>query len=491
MYRRLILIIAAILAASHAYAGWTEDFLLNNNHQEINPQVVARNDTIHVVWDRLTNDSISYIRSVDGGETWDSLMILSEENHEPHRPDLSLGENGLLVSWQDENLMTHLERIAVRTSVDSSVWNDPIYIIIDNMHHFTLPASTVAGDSIFLVYRSLRADSTGQKPIRFMYSYDYGINWSDEVSIGYPPSNVQDLLIKYCNGVLMVVWAGFVDTIHVGYHVIGYRSTDAGQTWSETIWISPENIPNSAQNACIACNDETGEMAVGYMDYRYAIYPFHGDIFVAISNDGGLTWPLEVMATENHAAYAPDIDFVGDTIVTVWSDMQNYEEGEHEIYFNRSDNLGWTWEGEYRLTYAIGQSYAPWISMDGGKLHVVWNDNDRAPNLYSEIFYKRYDPDPTGVSEDTDLKPTDFGMIAYPNPFNSNLNITIDSEMPGTIVIYDILGRHIKELSYTKGLSSLIWNAGDSNGGSLSSGIYFINQKGGSREETVRVLYLR
>ncbi|UCC80403.1 MAG: T9SS type A sorting domain-containing protein [Candidatus Zixiibacteriota bacterium] len=491
MYSIIKLIIAVILTASCAYAGWTEDFLLNDNHFEINPQVVARNDTIHVVWDRLTHDSISYIRSTNGGMNWNNDIAISEEDHQTFSPDISIGQNGMLVSWLDVNLITGFKRIAIRTSADGNAWDDPIYRITDYPRHFTLPATTVMGDSIFIVYRSLRPDSTGEDPFRFMYSSDYGITWSDEISIGYPPSNVQDLLIQYCNGVLMAVWAGFVDTLHVGYHVVGYRSTDAGQTWSDMIWISPEHIQNSAQDACIACNEETGQLAVGYMDYRYQIYPFHGDIFVAISDDGGLTWPLEVMATENHAAWDPDIDFAGDTLVVVWSDRQNYDEGQHEIYFNRSDNLGMTWEGEYRLTYAMGQSYAPWISMDNGKIHVVWNDDDRAPDLYSEIFYKRFDPDPTGVIDSANLRPTDFSIAAYPNPFNAHLNITVNSTAPGSIVIYDILGRIIREFSYSNGQSSFIWNADDLHNNPVSSGIYFISMKGGSRENSIRVLYLK
>jgi len=491
MYRYLILTIVAILASSQAYAGWTEDTRIHDDWRIIHPQVVARNDTIHVLWERLSIDSVSYIRSTDGGETWDSYCVLSEDNHDAVYADLSLDENGLLVTWEDMNYDNNQNKIAVITSPDGSVWSAPQYVATDNPHNIINPASTVKGDSIFLLYKSQRVDSTGGKPIRFFYSYNYGIGWSDEVTIGYANyGDPQDLIIKYCNGALLVVWAGFIDTVHIDYHVVGYRSTDAGQTWSGTIWISPD-IPYSAQLPCIACNEETGQIAVGYMDYRYQQHAFYGDIFIAISNDNGLSWPSEVMGSENHYGRFPSIEFMGDTLITAWSDGQFYDEGEQEILFNRSDDLGSSWMGELRLTNAVGLSTTPWLSMEDGKIHVVWREYDRNGSGANELYYRRFDPEPAAISNDLILKPTEFSIMAYPNPFNSNLSISINSEIPGTVIIYDILGRIIKEYSFAKGRSSLTWDGRDSNGTALSSGIYFIRTRALNGETSRKVVFLK
>lgn len=483
-------ILLVLLLAAISQAGWSEDMRLTDGYFEIHPQVIARNDTVHVVWFRLSLDDVSYMRSTDGGYTWGDLIVLSEPDHQALYADLSLSDNGLLVSWQDDG-PNNEETIAIRTSLDGSVWDDPIYVFTDNMNHFIRPASHVKGDSIFLAYGSQRPDTSGEEPIRFYYSYDYGVSWSDEVSIGYAPlGDPQDLLVKYCNGNLIVVWAGFVDTVHSGYHVIGYSSTDAGQSWSDSVWISP-NSPYSAQHPCIACNEETGQIAVGYMDYRYQEYAFHGDIFIAISDDGGLTWPLEVMATENHAAWDPSIDFLGDTLVAVWSDRQFNEEGQHEIMFNRSNDGGMSWEGEYRLTYAMGQSYSPWISMDSSELFTVWWENGRESGYEAEIYFKKYTPDPTGVSAEEPISPSRFKLAAYPNPFNSNLSITIQSENRGELSIYDILGRIITEIEYISGSSRIQWDATDESGRNISTGIYLISPKGGDLRDAQKVIYLR
>ena len=108
-----------------------------------------------------------------------------------------------------------------------------------------------------------------------------------------------------------------------------------------------------------------------------------------------------------------------------------------------------------------------------------------------EIYYKRYDPEPTAIYDVHISEPIDFGITAYPNPFNSNLNIIVNSKEEGTIDIYDILGRIIKEFTYSKGQTSLIWNADDLNNNPVSSGMYFIKMKGGGGKRNIRVLYLR
>jgi hypothetical protein len=475
-----------------AYAGWSEDVRLTYREHEYLPQVIARNDTIHVAWQLSSFDQfISYMRSTDDGESWGSLINITQSNHRASYADLSLDENGLLATWMDDNDDNNDQTIAVATSLDGSVWNEPLYVFTDNMHHFNKPASTAKGDSIFLVYRSFRSDSTGLKPFRFLYSYDYGESWSEETTIGHVYSNVQDLLIGHCDGVLLVVWAGVVDSAHSGqYHVVGYRSTDAGQTWSDLIWISPDHW-YTAQDPCMSCNEETGQLAVGYMDYRYQQYAFHGDVFIKISDDGGFTWPLEVMATVNHAAWVPSIDFVGDTLLAVWSDRQFYEEGQHEIFYNRSNNLGLTWEGEYRLTNAMGDGLAPWVAHDDGNVHVVWREDDREGEQHRDIYYKRYTPDPTATLDSETIQQEILSLEVYPNPFNSVLSLFIDSKGSGSLVIYDILGRIITEFEYESGSTLIRWDARDTLGNKVSSGIYFARAKTHNNFTAIKLLYMK
>jgi hypothetical protein len=323
-----------------------------------------------------------------------------------------------------------------------------------------------------------------------MHSYNYGATWSNEVIVGHPYT-VEDLPPRmiYCSGSLLFAYTGNPDSGGYEDHIIGYRSTDAGRTWSDTIWISPHSH-NLSLSACLACNYQRLEIAACYFDYRYQIYSSHGDVFTRITDDLGGTWPFEYQATHNHTAFFPQVDFVADTLITVWSDMRYYDEGKHEIFFNRSNNGGLTWQGEERITNTPGQSYDPWVSFDNGKIHVVWWDE--APDSGYEIYYKRFIPDSTEATEEPVISPpVKFSISAYPNPFNSSITIEIETDGPGQLNIYDIQGRIVIAYPIAKGGQNIVWDATDAVENSLSSGTYFARVTNGNKSNCIKLIFLK
>ncbi len=244
------------------------------------------------------------------------------------------------------------------------------------------------------------------------------------------------------------------------------------------------------QMHALPVTNKQSRLTTGYLDFRYFQYSFHGDIFAAISNDGGLSWPGEYQATNNHTAWYPQIDFVADTLIMVWSDMRFYDEGAHEIFFNRSNNSGQTWQGEERITNTIGESYDPSVSLDNGKIHVAWREE--LESGASEIYYKKFTPDSTDSVDEPDLSPpTDFSLSAYPNPFNSSITISIISNEPGILNIYDIGGRIIRQYPFEKGSQRIIWDGKGTDNQPLSSGTYFIGRKGEMLEKCLKVEFIK
>ena len=87
-------------------------------------------------------------------------------------------------------------------------------------------------------------------------------------------------------------------------------------------------------------------------------------------------------------------------------------------------------------------------------------------------------------------------MTSYPNPFNGIVNIPfiLSSKMNSSIIIYNVLGRVIREISleqFDLGKHSIIWNGKDHFGHDVSTGIYFIQLKNSTPENIQKLIYLK
>ncbi|MBN2541568.1 T9SS type A sorting domain-containing protein [bacterium] len=76
--------------------------------------------------------------------------------------------------------------------------------------------------------------------------------------------------------------------------------------------------------------------------------------------------------------------------------------------------------------------------------------------------------------------PVDFEIKAYPNPFNSKVNIEVTVKEPTRlkISVLDITGRIVAticEQNIKRGKHVFVWDSSNNNGESISSGIYFYN----------------
>ncbi len=179
------------------------------------------------------------------------------------------------------------------------------------------------------------------------------------------------LQIVNCGGSLYIIWSGNAPPESLGWEVNGTVSFDGGRNWSDHFFISSPD-PYVAQHSCVACDEETGYLAVGWMDFTLS-HGFPGDVFVRITTDGGRSWGEIRHATTHHKASNPSIAVKGDSIYAVWCDRDAaYGNSNYEICFTNSADLGQSWSPYYRLTNAEGYSYTPWISYDMGKLHVAW-----------------------------------------------------------------------------------------------------------------------
>ena len=84
----------------------------------------------------------------------------------------------------------------------------------------------------------------------------------------------------------------------------------------------------------------------------------------------------------------------------------------------------------------------------------------------------------------------------YPNPFNPVTTLDYELSKNGlvTITIYDMLGKQVKTLvnqSQEAGYKSVIWDATNDNGKSMSAGIYFCQIQADGFVQTRKMVLLK
>jgi hypothetical protein len=92
--------------------------------------------------------------------------------------------------------------------------------------------------------------------------------------------------------------------------------------------------------------------------------------------------------------------------------------------------------------------------------------------------------------------PTEFGINAYPNPFNPSTTISYDlpSDELVSIVIYDVIGQEVRRLiddQKTAGRYSIQWDARDNGGRSVATGVYIAKIEAGTFSQSQKMLLLK
>ena len=85
---------------------------------------------------------------------------------------------------------------------------------------------------------------------------------------------------------------------------------------------------------------------------------------------------------------------------------------------------------------------------------------------------------PTGIQDEPSNLPTAISIQAYPNPFNSSVNIVVQSLQKSELVICDVLGREINRYAINEGMNAISWPGIDFDGRLVNSGVYFAKIQG-------------
>ncbi len=209
--------------------------------------------------------------------------------------------------------------------------------------------------------------------IYFKYSTDNGSVWSPDIRLTNISSIKGFPVISVSDQVVNVFWN---DNRDGNYEIYEKHSVDGGLTWG-----TDTRITNAPGNSGFVSTSLSGLfLYISWMDYRDGNY----EIYFKRSTNIGVSWESDVRLSNNNASSVyPSISSSNQNVHVVWQDNRDMN---NEIYYNRSTNGGANWSTDQRLTNDLRESKYPSVAASGDIIHLLWQDNR---DYNDEIYYKR------------------------------------------------------------------------------------------------------
>ena len=392
------------------------------------------------------NLALALYKSTDGGMTFPFAYIaaaVADEDKEWINADMSPASpyyNMLYITW---TRFSSTVRIEFTKSTNGGVnWTNAVHVS-DQGHSGQGSNSCTSTDGQINVVWAGGTFTTTR--IYYDKSTDGGNTFGVDTAIAEGPdplglpNNVNtfpsidcDLSNSPYHGYLYCV---FSDNRNGDADVFLIRSTNNGQSWSLPVRVNNDSLGNGKIQywPWVAVND-SGNVAVLFMDTRNTSSNDMIEAYIAVSTDGGQTFTNEQLSSQPSPTAIP------------------------------GSNVRF---GDYICVDYLGNRIVP-----------VWTD-ERAGGFDQEIYTAVIDS-PIGIRPIAGILPDRFILYQnFPNPFNPSTNIRYDISKSAFVklVVYDILGREVKTLVNefrTPGTYRLNFNASN-----LASGTYFYRIQAG------------
>lgn len=279
----------------------------------------------------------------------------------------------------------------------------------------------------------------------------------------------------------MDVWQGNVESNNAYIHT---WTEDIDKNGKPEFWVLADSYYNGIGTTRITIFETNGDnsyQAVGRIDL-VGIMSFYAGNMQAIDVDGDGTEEVAICIDDNF-------------LIIKFNGSKNHH--TYEVYYIKQNEL--STEEEYQVYFGAimydlqnNGEYEILISM----AHTI-----QEPNIISRGVTKIYRPNSltSVISDDIVLNSIKINQN-YPNPFNPSTTVKFELNQLSnvSIKVFNILGKEIttllnKELS--PGIYKIDWDARDSNGQLLPSGVYLIklsaNNEAGNYTHTIKSLLLK
>jgi len=353
------------------------------------PVVAADGRRLLVAWvDQRDGRPHLYGRvSEDDGATWSGDVRLSMGTTAFCYPAAVLAENGRMhAAWVDYGDALDGALWYVR-SVDGGMTWEPARALLPDADGSRYPLLRSTGNTVVLLYQNVK------NSIFCMISRDAGGTWSDPQLLNtlvthscycHPPA------VEIRGSRIVMVYAD-MDTQRKIATLHARLSDDCGMTWGVPRLLESFQVevadPEELANPVIAAGGEGSVLALFWVDKRNFKL---GEVFRSISTDAGASWSRGRPVFRERAAPRRPSVCVGaeGTLHVVFAAGIA---GNNTVRYLRGSPQGDRWDPPRVLSARNGRFADPCIVRSGsGRLHVVWADES---NKWSRIYYRVSDDD--------------------------------------------------------------------------------------------------
>jgi hypothetical protein len=420
MSKKILIAVAFLLVLSPSHAQWEPDTRLTNSADTSRTSytmqrcIAACGDTVHLTWSDKQGPStdvkgvnkfgIFYMRSFDGGLTWENARRLTASPGISFSSSMSVSGSLIHIAWRDDR-DGNQEIYYIRSTDGGETWGTETRLTSDPARSY-VPGVAANGLSVHVVWVDMRPP--GYYGIYYKRSDDGGLTWGADTRLTDSPSFTLNPSLAVSGENVFVAWD---DNQDGNKEIYFKRSADGGQTWQPETRLTfndgsslcPSIIVSGPYVHCVWDNAMNGNTEILYR--RSANYGLSWDSIKQLTdNPGSSTWA-------HVSAYGPSVH-------VAWEDDRD---GNVGVYYKRSQDNGLTWGNDTCLNSFSFCSRGPNLAVAGQVVHAAWYDYR---DFNYEIYYKRNSTGGITGANETSPAGSAGRIRVFPNPATTTLNVT-------------------------------------------------------------------
>lgn len=459
---------------------WTEPVNISNLNDFVNFSdfTIDNNGTIHCVWYFKYDNNyavVYYQYSDDDGETWSEPVSVSQNDNYycVSQRIIHDSENNIYVGY-DLNNYTYPNwgSYAYVVKKDSSGWGEPI-----ELSEGINTRLAVDNNNRIYVFWFERAPHYGE----FYYQYLENDNWSEVFSPYYSDDNktsLEEIVIDDSNNLHCV--GTFRYSTNSYNRPVYFKYDYENDQWSDLTFLSMSQW----RSDCDIVLDPT--------NYPNSIWGQSNTDRIYHSFFDGIDWSEKEMISYIGEVFSTTIECDSyNELHIIGTELIDY--GIHDtvklVYYHRPDGNNWE---HLILDEAANTIFTPELEIYNDKLYLCYVKSDSAP--FGDAFLTKMELLTTIEENNHSSNDKLLTLNAYPNPFNSEIQIDISVEKKSMLDIYitDLKGKLVYSLPSPIKINdkySFTWNGINNKGKKVTPGIYLATIATGNTMKTIKVIY--